>query len=346
MRIEILLFIIILAGTLLPLGSNAILMAEEKHIIPLEQIVSGGPPPDGIPSIDSPKFISANDGDKFLADSDKVVGININGDIRAYPLQILVWHEIVNDNVGGIPVAITYCPLCFTNKVFGRTVNNTILEFGTSGKLYNSNLVMSDRLSKSLWSQALGEGIVGKYAGIKLQRLPFDVAYWKDWKDLYPQSKVLSKDTGSARPYGVDPYGDYYTSPDILFPISNRDNRLGLKEVVIGLEDERLYKAYKLQDIEKLKVINDQFNNNSVALFSLHPIMARVFDSSVNGQTLIFQYSPTNNKFTDKQTGSQWDFEGKSVEGPLKGKHLMRLPFDEGYWFEWVAFHPTTKLYS
>ena len=155
MRIEILLFIIILAGTLLPLGSNAILMAEEKHIIPLEQIVSGGPPPDGIPSIDSPKFISANDGDKFLADSDKVVGININGDIRAYPLQILVWHEIVNDNVGGIPVAITYCPLCFTNKVFGRTVNNTILEFGTSGKLYNSNLVMSDRLSKSLWSQAL-----------------------------------------------------------------------------------------------------------------------------------------------------------------------------------------------
>jgi len=346
LRIEILLFIIILAGTLLPLGSNAILMAEEKHIIPLEQIVSGGPPPDGIPSIDSPKFISANDGDKFLADSDKVVGININGDIRAYPLQILVWHEIVNDNVGGIPVAITYCPLCFTNKVFGRTVNNTILEFGTSGKLYNSNLVMSDRLSKSLWSQALGEGIVGKYAGIKLQRLPFDVAYWKDWKDLYPQSKVLSKDTGSARPYGVDPYGDYYTSPDILFPISNRDNRLGLKEVVIGLEDERLYKAYKLQDIEKLKVINDQFNNNSVALFSLHPIMARVFDSSVNGQTLIFQYSPTNNKFTDKQTGSQWDFEGKSVEGPLKGKHLMRLPFDEGYWFEWVAFHPTTKLYS
>ena len=343
--IEFLVSIIVLVGMLLTPYSNLIARAEEKHIVPLDQIVSGGPPPDGIPSIDSPKFISIDDGNKFLADSDKVVGVKINGDVRAYPLQILVWHEIVNDNVGGIPVAITYCPLCFTNQVFSRTVNNTILEFGTSGKLYNSNLVMYDRSINSLWSQALGEGIVGKYAGIKLQKLPFDVAYWKDWKQLYPQSKVLSKDTGSARPYGADPYGDYYTSPDILFPISNRDSRLGLKEIVVGLENG-LYKAYKLQDIEKLKVINDQLNNKSIALFSLYPIMARVFDSSVNGQSLIFQYNFTNNSFSDKQTGSQWNFDGISVEGPLKGKQLSRLPFDEGYWFEWVAFHPATKIYS
>jgi hypothetical protein len=345
-EIEVLVLITVLVGTLLLLISIATVRGEEKHIVPLDQIVSGGPPPDGIPSIDSPKFISIDDGNKFLADSDKVVGVNINGDVRAYPLQILVWHEIVNDNVGGIPVAITYCPLCFTNQVFSRTVNNTILEFGTSGKLYNSNLVMYDRSSNSLWSQALGEGIVGIYAGIKLQKLPFDVAYWKDWKQLYPQSKVLSKDTGSARPYGADPYGDYYTSPDILFPISNKDNRLGLKEIVVGLENEELNKAYKIQDIEKLKVINDQVNNKSVTLFSLYPMMARVFDRSVNGQTLIFQYNFTNNDITDKQTGSQWDFEGKSVEGPLKGKQLLRFPFDEGYWFEWAAFHPGTKVYS
>jgi len=344
-EIEVLVLITVLVGTMLLLISVTSVRAEEKHIVPLDQIVSGGPPPDGIPSIDSPKFISIDDGNKFLADSDKVVGVKINGDVRAYPLQILVWHEIVNDNVGGIPVAITYCPLCFTNQVFSRTVNNTILEFGTSGKLYNSNLVMYDRSINSLWSQALGEGIVGKYAGIKLQKLPFDVAYWKDWKQLYPQSKVLSKDTGSARPYGADPYGDYYTSPDILFPISNRDSRLGLKEIVVGLENG-LYKAYKLQDIEKLKVINDQLNNNSITLFSLYPIMARVFDSSVNGQSLIFQYNFTNNSFSDKQTGSQWNFDGISVEGPLKGKQLSRLPFDEGYWFEWVAFHPATKIYS
>jgi Protein of unknown function (DUF3179) len=332
--------------THLPLNTIATVIAEEKHIVPLDQIVSGGPPPDGIPSIDSPKFNSVIDGNKFLGDSDKVVGININGDIRAYPLQILVWHEIVNDNVGGIPVAITYCPLCFTNQVFGRTVNNTILEFGTSGKLYNSNLVMYDRSSKSLWSQALGEGIVGKYAGIKLEKLPFDVAYWKDWKKIYPQTKVLSKDTGSARPYGADPYGDYYTSPDILFPVSNSDNRLGLKEIVVGLENRDWSKAYKLQDIEKLKVINDQLNNKSVTLFSSYPLMVRVFDPIVNGQSLLFESNSSNNTFVDKQTSSQWNFDGISIEGPMKGKHLLRLPIDEGFWFEWAAFHPGTKVYS
>jgi len=337
---------IALITTHIPLNTIATVIAEEKHIVPLDQIVSGGPPPDGIPSIDSPKFNSVNDGNKFLGDSDKVVGININGDIRAYPLQILVWHEIVNDNVGGIPVAITYCPLCFTNQVFGRTVNNTTLEFGTSGKLYNSNLVMYDRSSKSLWSQALGEGIVGKYAGIKLEKLPFDVAYWKDWKKIYPQSKVLSKDTGSARPYGADPYGDYYTSPDILFPVSNRDNRLGLKEIVVGLENRDWSKAYKLQDIEKLKVINDQFNNKSVTLFSSYPLMVRVFDPIVNGQTVFFESNSSSNTFVDKQTSSQWNFDGISIEGPMKGKQLLRLPFDEGYWFEWAAFHPGTKVYS
>jgi len=261
LQIEVLLLITTLVATPLPLSMFATVRAEEKHTVPLEQIVSGGPPPDGIPSIDSRKFVSVSDGDKFLGDSDKVVGIKLNGDIRAYPLQILVWHEIVNDNVGRIPVAVTYCPLCFTNQVFNRTVNHTVLEFGTSGKLYNSNLVMYDRLTKSLWSQALGEGIVGNYAGIKLEKIPFDVAFWKDWKQLYPNSKVLSKDTGSARPYGADPYGDYYTSPDILFPISNKDNRAGLKEIVVGLENGGLNKAYKLEDIEKLKVINDQLHN-------------------------------------------------------------------------------------
>jgi hypothetical protein len=318
---------------------------EKKHTVLLDQIVSGGPPPDGIPSIDSPKFVSVIEGNKFLKDNDKVVGINLAGDIRAYPLQILVWHEIVNDNVSGVPVAVTYCPLCFTNQVFKRTVNDTVIEFGTSGKLYNSNLVMYDRTSKSLWSQALGEAIVGSYSGVKLERIPFDIAYWKDWKHLYPNSIVLSKDTGSVRPYGADPYEGYYTSPDILFPISNRDNRLELKEIVVGLENDGLSKAYKLQDIEKLKVINDRLDNKSVTFFSLNPLMARLFDSSIDGQPLTFQYNITSNGFTDKNTGSLWNFEGRSTGGPLKGKELLRLAFDQGYWFEWVAFHPETKVY-
>jgi hypothetical protein len=345
-------------GLILPLldtsGSSSSLSSsiaaspqEQKSIVPLDQIVSGGPPPDGIPSIDNPKFTTVQEADEILEDSDLVIGVNINGDIRAYPLQILVWHEIVNDNVGGVPVAVTYCPLCFTNQVFNRTLEDgRVVEFGTSGKLYNSNLVMYDRTSKSLWSQALAQSIVGKYAGVKLERIPFDVAYWKEWKELYPESRVLSRDTGSSRPYGVDPYGDYYTNPDVLFPISNRDDRVGLKQIVIGLENQGQYMAYKLQDIENNKVINDDVNGRQIALFSLYPFMVRVYDPIVDGQTLRFEYNQGNHNFIDKQTGSQWNFDGLAVNGTMKGKQLRVMPYDEGFWFEWVAFHPQTDVYT
>jgi hypothetical protein len=320
---------------------------EEKSVVPLDRIVSGGPPPDGIPSIDKPKFTSVQEADKMLEDSELVVGLNINGDIRAYPLQILVWHEIVNDNVGGVPVAVTYCPLCFTNQIFNRTLEDgNVAEFGTSGKLYNSNLVMYDRTSNSLWSQGLAQGIVGKYAGVNLQRIPFDVANWKEWKELYPESKVLSRDTGSSRPYGADPYGDYYTNSDVLFPISNRDDRLGLKEIIIGLENNGLYRAYRLQDVEDKKVINDVINNRSIALFSSFPFMVRAFNPVVDDQTLQFRYDSQNNTCVDTQTESEWNFEGSAINGELTGKVLNRLPFDEEYWFELVAFHPDTKLYG
>jgi hypothetical protein len=320
---------------------------EGRSIVPPEQIVSGGPPPDGIPSIDNPKFINVLAAEEFLEDSDLVVGLNINGDIRAYPLQILVWHEIVNDKVGGVPVTVTYCPLCFTNQVFNRTMNDgQILEFRTSDKLYNSNLVMYDRTTKSLWSQAMAQGIVGKLAEVKLERIPFDVAYWKEWKQFHPDSKVLSTDTGSTRPYGADPYGDYYTNEDVLFPISNSDDRLELKEIVIGLENKGQYKSFKLQEVEDKKVINDQVNGKPIVLFSLHPFMARVYDPVVDGQILEFNYTIKDKGFVDKQTNSMWNFEGNAISGHMKGKQLTRIPFDEGFWFEWVAFHPKTKLYD
>jgi hypothetical protein len=321
---------------------------DKKNIVPLDQIVSGGPPPDGISSIDNPKFISVQGAEEFLEDSDLIVGLNIKRDIRAYPLQILVWHEIVNDKVGETQVAVTYCPLCFTNQVFNRTMNNgQILEFGTSGKLYNSNLVMYDRTSKSLWSQAMSQAIVGKHTGVKLERIPFDIAYWKDWKQLYPDSKVLSRDTGSSRPYGVDPYGDYYTNSEVLFPIAKHDDRLGLKEIVIGFENNGQYKAYRLKDVEKMKIINDQVNAKPIALFSLSPFMTRAYNPILEGQTTLqFEYNAKNNTFVDKQTSSQWNFDGKAIDGKMKGRQLIRSPFDQGFWFEWIAFHPTTELYN
>jgi hypothetical protein len=321
---------------------------EENSIVPLDQIVSGGPPPDGIPSIDNPKFISVQEADRNLEDLELVLGLNIDSDVRVYPLQIMVWHEIVNDKVGNTPVAVTYCPLCFTNQVFNRTMNDgKTLEFGTSGKLYNSNLLMYDRTTKSLWSQAMSQAIVGKFAGIKLERIPFDVAYWKDWKQLYPESKVLSTDTGSSRPYEADPYGDYYTNGDILFPVSGGDDRLGLKEIVNGFEDEGQYKAYRQQDVEKKKVVNDQVNGKPVVLFSLYPFMTRAYNPIVDGQTILqFEYNAKNTTFVDKQTRSQWNFDGKAIDGQMRGAQLIRLPFDQGFWFEWVGFHPATKLYN
>jgi len=325
--------------------SNGSQIGLPKNIVPLDEIVSGGPPQDGIPSIDNPKFVSVSEADKFLQDADQVVGLKVNGDIRAYPLQILVWHEIVNDNVGGTPVAVTYCPLCFTNQVFNRTVDGKTVEFGTSGKLYNSNLVMYDRNSNSLWSQALGQAIVGKQAGLKLDRIPFDVAFWREWKQLYPDTNVLSRDTGSSRPYGADPYGSYYSNNDLFFPVSNKDDRLELKEIIVGLENGGQFKAYKLQQIQDTRVINDRIGDKSLALFSLYPFMVRVFDSTLDGQKLEFQYNKNSSKITDKQTGIEWNFDGIGTAGPMKGKHLLRLPYDEGFWFEWVAFHPKTALY-
>jgi hypothetical protein len=173
--------------------------------------------------------------------------------------------------------------------------------------------------------------------------VPFDLAYWRDWKQIYPNTLVLSTDTGSTRPYGVDPYGDYYTSSQIFFPVEHRDDRLGPKELVMGLEHNGNYKAYKLDDIERQKVINDSVGEKQVMLVSQYPFMARAYDRTLEG--LILEFQLTDNKLTDKQTGSEWNFEGEAISGSLKGKQLARLALDPSFWFSWIAFHPDTKLY-
>lgn len=313
-----------------------------KHLVPLDKIKSGGPPKDGIPSIDNPQFVSASEAN-FVSDDDLVLGLKINGEIKAYPLFILVWHEIVNDVVGGVPVAVTYCPLCFTNQVFERTVNGQVTEFGTSGKLYNSNLVMYDRNTDSQWSQAMGVAITGELTGYSLTRVPFDVAKWSDWKTLYPDTVVLTTKTGHLRAYGSDPYGDYYTDPRIIFPVENKDDRLHPKEIILGFDNENIYKAYKLEDIEQKKVINDEIGDKKILLVSKYPEMARAFDRTVDGMVLEFEY--LDGKIVDIQTNSQWNIEGEAVSGELEGAKLQREVFNPGFWFEWVAFHPDTLVY-
>ena len=314
-----------------------------KHIVSLDKIRSGGPPKDGIPSIDNPKFVNANEAE-FVSDNDVVIGLEINGEIKAYPLSILVWHEIVNDNVGDIPVAVTYCPLCFTNQVFERTINGIEVEFGTSGKLYNSNLFMYDRLTESYWSQALGAAIVGELAGLELNKIPFDVITWKDWKTLHPDSLVLTTDTGYLRPYGVDPYGSYYTDPRILFPVENKDDRLPPKTIIIGFHQGNSYKAYNQKDVESSYLINDKIFDKSILLISQFSGNTRAFDRTINDQVLEFVY--VDNKIIDTQTNSEWNNDGLSISGEYEGKQLERIPIEPGFWFAWVAFHPDTDLFG
>jgi hypothetical protein len=312
-----------------------------KHIIPLDEIKSGGPPKDGIPSIDNPKFVKDAE---FISDDDLVIGLRFNGETRAYPLFILVWHEIVNDKIGNTPVVVTYCPLCFTTQVFDRTIDGKETEFGTSGKLYNSNLVMYDRNTDSMWSQALGQAVVGELTGYELKRIPFDLAKWSDWKKLNPDSVVLSTDTGHSRPYGSDPYGDYYTDSRVIFPVKNSDDRMHPKEIILGFDHNGSYKAYNLSDIESRKIINDNINERNLVLVSVAPSLVHAFDRTIESQVL--EFTMNENTITDKQTGSKWNLDGLAISGSLQGKQLDRVPFNPGFWFEWVAFHPTTEVYQ
>jgi hypothetical protein len=314
-----------------------------KHIVPLDEIKSGGPPKDGIPSIDNPKFVKAQEA-QFVSPDDLVIGLRLNGETRAYPLSILVWHEIVNDKFGDIPVAVTYCPLCFTTQVFDRRVNTEETEFGTSGKLYNSNLVMYDRNTDSMWSQALGKSITGELTGYELKKIPFDLARWSDWKKLHPDTLILTTDTGFSRPYGSDPYGDYYTNSQIFFPVKNSDNRMYPKEMILGFDNNDTFKAYTLTDVESQKIINDSFGDKKLVLVAIAPFTVHAFERTVEGQTLEFVLGKDG--IIDKQTNSEWNYDGLAISGQLKGKHLDRISFNPGFWFEWAAFHPNTEVYQ
>jgi len=327
--------------------SNKAVQGVASHIVPSDQIVSGGPPPDGIPSIDNPKFVTAAKASTFLSDSfddhfEWVIGINYNGDIRAYPLQILVWHEIVNDVVGGTPIAITYCPLCFSTSAFVRVINGTQVQFGTSGKLYNNNLVMYDRLTKSLWSQIWGEAIQGKLVGTKLQKVPIDVLTWGNWKKLYPDTLVLSRETGFSRPYGSDPYGGYYTSNQILFPLSHLDTKLPPKTIVFGLVLGSESKAYPLDNITR-PIIMDSFSGKTFLLWKVGSGV-RFFDPSVNG--VILHFKDANGTAIDSETSSTWSYDGVAISGRLAGSRLTRYPAETGFWFAWAAFYPDTRIFT
>ncbi|HUP32700.1 MAG TPA: DUF3179 domain-containing protein, partial [Gaiellaceae bacterium] len=208
-----------------------------QHSVPFSEIQSGGPPKDGIPPIDAPRFLPVSEVD-FLEPREPVIAVEVSGRARAYPIQILMWHEIVNDEIAGVPVSVTFCPLCNTAIVFDRRLDGEVLDFGTTGNLRHSDLVMYDRQTESWWQQFGGEGIVGEHTGKRLERVPARIVAWEEFRDGLPEGEVLSRETGHRRDYGRNPYVGY---DDVdrppFFPVPNADDdRLPPKERVVFLE--------------------------------------------------------------------------------------------------------------
>jgi hypothetical protein len=335
-----------------------------RHTIDYNELLSGGPPRDGIPSIDDPSFVGSREASEWLADNEPVIALEIDGEARAYPLQILTWHEIVNDVVGEVPVAVTFCPLCNSAITFDRRLDGEIYEFGTSGLLRNSDLVMYDRTTESLWQQFTGEGIIGDLAGAKLIFLPSSIVSFADFQEAHPEGVVLSRDTGFNRRYGQNPYVGYDTigSSPFLFR-DETDGRLQAMErvVTVSLENEGVDVAYPVGVLSEAGVINDNQGGLDLVVFHTRgtasalgaQIIATaqdvgstgVFDPNLDGQTLTFQRDG-NNDIVDEQTGSTWNVLGQAVDGSLAGQQLTPVVHGDHFWFSWAAFKPDTVIYS
>ena len=238
------------------------------HTVPYSDIFSGGVPRDGIAPLDEPKFITLQEAADWLAPLEPVVVLEINGDSRAYPLQILTWHEIVNDEVGGVPVAVTFCPLCNSAIAFERTLDGLVYDFGTTGKLRNSDLVMWDRQTQSWWQQLTGEAIVGVLSGNRLGFLPASITSWQDFQAGNPDGKVLSSDTGYSRNYGVNPYAGYDRAdlPPFLFR-GDLDGRLLPKERVAAVTVAGTDIAFPFSVLADQRVVNYHVNGVDLAVF-------------------------------------------------------------------------------
>lgn len=276
--------------------------------IPLDEIHGGGPPRDGIPAIFDPKFVRPPAA-SFLKDSDIVIGLTMGATARAYPLRILVWHEIVNDVIDGQPVMVTYCPLCGTAMVFSRRISSKDHTFGVSGLLYNSDVLMYDHETESLWSQLKMEAVSGEMMGQKLEWISSAQMTWGAWRSQHPDTVVLSTDTGVARNYTMDPYAGYERKDATLFPVPELRSELKRKEWVVGVVVDGVVKAYPLASLSSFS------DNGIVDVVGSRRIRLRRNDDS--------------------------DFV--NVDDASSGKDI---PSVRAYWFAWQAFYPETLLYD
>jgi len=307
------------------------------YLLNPKKILSGGPPKDGIPSLDNPKFQPANEGDTWLKDDDLILGLDYKGTVKAYPHRILNWHEIVNDKINGEKVLITYCPLCRTGIAFKPVVDGEEVEFGTSGKLYNSELIMYDRKTDSYWPQSLGIAVIGPATGQILEKIPLDTVRWVDWKKVHPDTEVLRKQTGFIRDYDRNPYAGIQKSDRVSFPLSNTDSRLPPKVIIYGAEFDGVAKAYTEDDVKAAGVINDAVNGIPIVVVWYDDLnTVKIFERKLDGETLRFEIK--NNKIIDGND-SEW------TVNDMKEKLEIVDTFGH-FWFAWAAFYPETDVYK
>lgn len=289
--------------------------------VPVKQIRSGGPPRDGIPALNAPKLVSASEA-QFLKAEDRLIGVVINGHARAYPIKILNWHEVVNDHVDDQYFVVTYCPLCGTGMVFASNIPgsdpsstpSTALTFGVSGLLYNSDVLLFDRNTESLWSQIMAEAISGKLRGTRLPQLHALHTTWNDWQRRHPDTRVLSTQTGYRRDYDRSPYGGYEKSQRLYFKVANdAPDDYHRKALVLGVETNGVYKAYPFEEL----LANG----------------ASEFDDVINGRPLTIHWDPA----------AQSAFATMHAENRAETEVL---PTVIAYWFAWYAFHPETLVFK
>lgn len=308
-------------------------------------IVFAGALQDGIPAIDEPMFETVGAADVYLQDALQGLAVEADGQWRFYPYQILVWHGAVNDDFNGLALLVTYCPLCHAGAVFERDFLGEALSFGVTGQVSDNNLLLYDRASQSLWSQLRGRAVLGDKAGTELDPYPSTVMTWSHFKQAHPSGQVLSRDTGAERDYTHNPYGDYLTNNDILFPLSHADGRLKAKTLVYGLADGEASWAAPAELIRSQRAVNADVGALQ-AVFLYDEDADAVYAFSRRSDTDTYTISWNGEAFVDAETGSTWSADGRAVVGTFKGRALHPLSTQAVFWFCWAAVHPETTVYE
>jgi hypothetical protein len=324
-----------------------------------EEIVDGGQPPDGIPALDEPRFQRTGEV-RWVDDTEQVLVVEVGGEARAYPIQVLTLHEIVNDTVGGVPVAVTYCPLCASGIAFDRRVDDRVLSFGTSGMLYLSDLVMYDRQTESLWPQIEGKAVAGALTGTELTVLPASMISWEQWRSAHPDGWVLSRQTGFDLPYGTNPYYQYDDKASLPLILAGPvDTRIEwFKQPVVGIESGEDALAIDIEALRQDGVREVVVGGQDLTVWWLPGARSSldglavgegrevgttaVFDPVVDGQRLTFRSE--GGGIVDQQTSSTWNALGRAVEGPLTGRTLRPVRHTSTFWFAWSSFHEDTRV--